>query len=340
MSSLPRRAFLTLAGVTVLGVTGCQVSDPVVTGGPAGPPPAPSPTPEPVVPGQQAALAHEVDLAALAGAAYAAADRLRLGPGQKAATGWMAVAHEIHVTALLNPQPTARATALPTPAPGRTPHPRPDPSATLRASTRDQAISELRDRLERALADYRQAALGSQGPTSLVWGSLAAYARSAQTALIRDAPRPEPPDIPVRELEPWSDTEAEQQALRQVHALIYGYQAAIPWLGRAETQTAYDLVVRRRELRDRLAKDLRERGQTAPAAEPAYALPRQPTDRNTAAELLWRMEAAFAPFAGAWLAAATAEETRRLALENLEQSSALCLDWGGPLVIWPGWPGV
>lgn len=338
MNSLPRRRLLALGGMVILGVTGCQVSDPVIVGGPTVPPPVPSPTPEPVLPGQQAALAHEADLAELASQVHAAAGRLRLGAGQTATAGWMAQAHERHVTALLHPRPAQRSTTPPTPAPGRTPLPRPTPSALLTARTRDQAVEQLRDRLEQAIGDYRRVAVGGQGPMALVWASLAAYARSAQAALGRDVSRPEPPAVPVRELEPWSDAEAEQQALRQVHALVYGYQVAIPWLPRAETRTAYDVLTRRRELRDRLAATLRERGRTAPAAEPAYALPLQPADRATAAELLWRMESAFAPFGGAWLAAATTPDARRRALESLEQSAVLCVEWGGPMVGWPGWP--
>lgn len=318
------------------GVTGCQMSDPVIRGGPTAPPLEPSPSSDPVVPGQQAALQHEIDLAALAGQAHDAAERLRLGPGLTAVTGWMADAHELHVQALLSPDPVQRSTAAPTPAPAtRT---RPAPSADLTAGTRDQAIEQLRARLERALGDHRRAAIDGQGPTALLWASLAAYARSAHTALERDVPRTEPPAVPVRQLEPWSDAEAEQQALRQVHALVYGYQVAIPWLPRPESQRAYDLLVRRRDVRDRLADTLRRRGLAAPAAEPAYALPRQPTDRSTARDLLWRMESAFTPFAGAWQAAATDSDNRSRALESLELSAVLCVEWGGPLLVWPGWP--
>lgn len=54
--------------------------------------------------------------------------------------------------------------------------------------------------------------------------------------------------------------------------------------------------------------------------------------------MLWHMESAFTPFAGAWLAAATDVDARREAMESLEQSAVLCVDWGGPLSVWPGWP--
>ncbi|MDO5500418.1 MAG: DUF4439 domain-containing protein [Propionibacteriaceae bacterium] len=338
MTSLPRRGFLAFAGVLTLGVTGCQVSDPVIRGGAGAPPPEPSPTPEPTVPGQEVALRHEVELAALAGQVAAAADRLRLSPAQTATAGWLATAHDAHATALLDPYPARRATAAPSPAPGRTPRHRPVPAVTLTAGPREEAARSLHDRLEGALADYRRAALGLRGPTALVWGSLAAYARAAQVALTRDAPRPEPPVVEVRELEPWSDAQAEQQMLRQAHALVYGYQVAIPWLARPEARVAHDILAARRDLRDRLADRLRDRGQAAPAADPAYALPVQPTDPRTASGLLSRMETAFAPFTGAWLAAATDESARRWALENLESTVGHGIEWGGPLSVWPGWP--
>lgn len=339
MIDLPRRGFLTLAGALALGVTGCQINDPRITGGPTAPPARPTPTPVPDVPGLEAALRHESDLVALSEQAGVAADRLRLGPGQRAALGWMSRDHGVHLTALLAPHPAERPTAPPTPGPRFTPRPEPTSSATLAAGAKDAAIGELTSRLEAALVDYRASARGSRGQMALLWGSLAAYARSAQAALVKDAPRPDPLVVPVRALEPWSDAEAEQQALRQVHALVYGYQAAIPWFRRPESQTAYDLLVHWRDLRDRITRLLRDRGQTAPAAEAAYALPVQPTDRNTAAELLWRMESAFAPFAGAWLAAATQDESRRMAADALEEAARLCLEWGGPMTVWPGWPG-
>jgi hypothetical protein len=120
--------------------------------------------------------------------------------------------------------------------------------------------------------------------------------------------------------------------------LIYGYQVAIPWFRGPEFQFAYDVLVRRRGLRDRLADQLRDAGMIAPPAEAAYALPLQTRDRATAAELLWRIETAFVPFTGAWLAAATDGEIRGVALQALEESTALGIRWGGPMVVWPGWP--
>ncbi|HHV22690.1 MAG TPA: DUF4439 domain-containing protein, partial [Propionibacterium sp.] len=269
MISVPRRCFLGLAGAVVLGMTGCQASVPVVRGGPTAPPLDASPTPSPVRPDQDTALGHEITLSAMAGQAHESADALDLGPGQRATVGWLATGHSLHASALEHPNPAHRSTTPPPPVPGGTPRPRPPVSESLTGSTREEALDQLRNRLQRALEDYRRATGETRGSTALVWGSLAAYARSAQTALVRDAARPEPPDIPARELAPWSDAEAEQQALRQIHALIYGYQVAIARLSGEENRAARDALVQRRTQRDRLAATLRERGQAAPAAEPA-----------------------------------------------------------------------
>ena len=143
-------------------------------------------------------------------------------------------------------------------------------------------------------------------------------------------------DAVPHELQPQPATVA---LLRQLHALVFGYQAAYPAFRGPEAKVVFDLLYRRREERDRLTAWLRERGQTVPAAEAAYALPGQPADRPRAVQLLAQMEIAYQPFAGAWVAAATDPGSRRAALEALEEAVRLGLQWGGPLARWPGWPG-
>lgn len=341
MTSLLRREFLALSTVAAaLGITGCQINDPTIVGGPtsAPAPPPGAPTSLPAVPGPDVALVHEVDLGALAGLVHAAAGRLDLGAAQTATAGWMMAAHAMHVTALASPNPAPPAPPAPPSAGDVRPPPRPSADLSLAAASKDAAVDALRARLERALTDHRHNALGSRGPAGLVWGSLGAYAVAARTALASDAPRPGPPVADVRELALWTDAEAMQQALRQVHALVYGYQVAVGVLPRPDSESAYEHLVRRRDLRDLLTRILRERGQAAPAAEPAYALPVEPRDRASAAELIWSMESRFAPFAGAWFATAVGADIRRRALRALEQTVETGIDWGGPLVVWPGWP--
>lgn len=338
MTALHRRGFLGLSGVAALALTGCQISDPRITGGPAQPPTEPPPPPAPNLPGRRVSLVHEAELAAVSELLREDGPVLGLPAPQLAVAGWMARAHEAHTIALLARRPEQRPTAPPAPEPGWTPIPRPSPTMELPVGNREQAVRTVLDRLEEAAADHRRNALGSNGPPALLWGSLAVYADAAAAALTASTARPEPPAVALHAVASWSDIEAAQQTLRQVHALIYGYQVAIPWLRGAEFESAYDVLVRRRSLRDRLARDLREAAMIAPAAEAAYGLPVQPRDRDTAAELFWRIETAFAPFAGAWLAAATEDEVRGAALQALAESTDLALRWGGPLVMWPGWP--
>lgn len=338
MTALPRRSFLALTGVAAVALTGCQISDPRILGGPTAPPPEPLPTPVPSVPGLQVSLAHEAELAASSDQLRRAGPTLGLPAAQLAVAGWMAQAFDVHVTALLARRPELRPTEQPAPEPGWTPALRPSPTVALPAGNRDRAVRVVLDQLDKATTDHRRNALGSNGSIALVWGSLAAYAGSAAVALEANLTRPAPPMVPIHAASPWSDMEAAQQVLRQVHALVYGYQAAIPWFRGAEFQSAYDTLVRRRELRDQLTRQLRDAGMIAPPAAAAYTLPLQPRDRSTAAEMLARMETAFAPFAGGWLAAATDGETRGEALQALEEATVLGIRWGGPLVVWPGWP--
>lgn len=338
VTGLPRRGFLALTGITAVSLTGCQVNDPRILGGPTAAPPAPAPTPAPASPGLRVSLAHEAELAALSDQLVRASGTLGLPAAQRAVAGWMAQAFEMHVVALLARRPELRPTVPPTPEPGWAPEPRPTPTIALPAGNRDQALRTLLAQLADAGTDHRRNALSTTGSATLLWGSLAAYTDAAAAAMNANTARPEPPTVPLHAMTPASDMEATQQTLRQVHALIYGYQVALPWFRGPEFQSTYDTLVQRRDLRDRLTNTLREAAMIAPAAEAAYALPVIPRDRATAAELLWRMETAFAPFAGAWLAAATDGGTRERALQALTEATVLGVRWGGPLVVWPGWP--
>lgn len=337
MTTSDRRGFLTAAGVGILALAGCSVSDPRIVGGPRTPPPRPSPSPLPSIPGQEFAIGAEAELAALTEQLQRVAQTLQLPAPQAAAAGWLASAHRAHLTALLGVRPSDRPTATPTPDARWSPRPMPTPTVAL-PGDRAAAIRAVTEAQRRSIGPYRESALGSSGTTALLWGSLAAYAGTAATVLESAVARPEPPAAEIRPPEAWSDVEAPQQVLRQLHALVYGLQAAIGWLRGADAQNALGLLARRRAMRDQVTALLRDRGQTAPAAEAAYQLTVQPHDVASARELLWRMEIAYAPFAGGWVAAATAPTDRRLAQESLEDTVGLAVNWGGPLPVWPGWP--
>lgn len=335
MSLISRRRLLLGTLATGL-VTACS-TDPRIIGGPSTPPPEPTPTPLPKLPGLDAALTSEADLAALT-RQYATVASLRLSPAMAATTQSMADSHEAHLKTLVLPRPETRPNPAATPAPGENPRPMPASAARLPTGDRAAAVRTLTDRYARAASDYRQNALGSNGSVALLWGSLAAYAQAASVALTVDVARPPVPEQANRPVVIWSDTEALQQVLRQVHALIYGYQCALAPLRRPDLQPVADLLQRRRDLRMKLSSMLRDLGLAVPAAEPVYALPVRPVDRRSVAELIWQMESAFATFVGPWLASATKDPSRNMALDALVECSRISLQWEGPLPVWPGWP--
>lgn len=136
-----------------------------------------------------------------------------------------------------------------------------------------------------------------------------------------------------------SDLAALQSVVRQLHAVIYGYQLA---LGRLSAFTpkgrrALRTLAARRRLRDRLVESLVSRGAVVPAAAGAYVPPVQPTSAGRSATLIRRIEVAFQPYCGVWLASAARVEDRRLALATLAGTVAEARSWGAATGPWPGW---
>jgi hypothetical protein len=105
-------------------------------------------------------------------------------------------------------------------------------------------------------------------------------------------------------------------ALVAEHAAIFGYGAAGARLDPATVALAAQAESAHRSRRDALVLRLTGRGATAPAAEPAYALPFPVTDQASALKLMIAMEERTA---AAWLAALleTDGEDRRLAVDAL-----------------------
>jgi len=93
-----------------------------------------------------------------------------------------------------------------------------------------------------------------------------------------------------------------------------------------------------RALRDRLISALLARKASVPAAEPAYVPSVRVRNAATAGQLIARMETAFVPFAGQWLAAAALPADQDLAWATMRRAAALARTWGGPVTVWPGWP--
>jgi hypothetical protein len=209
------------------------------------------------------------------------------------------------------------------------------------SSDPDEAVSTLRDQLESASTGYTDNATHTSGSSALLWGSLAVSSVMAADAIGGGGPVTTPPADPPAPLPQVSDVAAGQQLLAQLHAIVWGYRVALAALDASSDQSARaratdDLRVRMRD-RDRLGEWLAGRSAKAPAAEPAYALPIDPTSASRARSLIMIMESALLPFAGQWLAACDAT-ARPAALAGLMSSGRSSVSCGGPPRTWPGWP--
>ena len=341
-SGLDRRRFLGLGiglAAPLLAGAGCSVTDPriVVPGRTADPrsdqDPAsgdqPSPSPSPTFAGSTQGAEAEQRLAGLAAALLTGPWRRSLG-SRKALLVGVEAAHLEHATALLGEQPTNRPTAPPA-----------DPiKPTEKATTLEAAFLRLRVAEQKQAVRHRKAALGTTGTSSLLWGSMSVAASSYAAALRSTRPvavRKPKAHVPLPQL---SDVEAAQELVRQLHAIVYGYQLAI---GRLTDRSAQAVAVARlreqRILLDALTSSLVSRGAAVPAAEPAYEPGVDPRSSASAARLIKTMEIALAPFCGLWLAAATNGSDRGRAFTALADTVATGLRWGASIRAWPGWTG-
>lgn len=319
------------------GLNGCSAVDPIVRGGAATPPAAPTPAPTPVLAGSLDAAALET---ALAGQASSLGGRSGLPAGQRARLELVAADHRRHAIALAAPQPTRRPTVLPTPTGSSTGSPSDSPSATrLPRLSRDvdDAVDDLQAQLLAAAKTYARTTVHTTGSTALLWGSLTVSARMAADAVARTSTvtaekLTAPADLPLV-----TDTAAAQQLVAQLHAIIWGYRAALAAMSGAPRDRATADLRTRMVNRDRLTGWLQRRKQQVPAAEPAYLPPVAPTTSARAARLILVMETALLPFAGQWLAACD-ESSRAAALSGLSSTGRTTVYWGGPPRTWPGWP--
>lgn len=136
-----------------------------------------------------------------------------------------------------------------------------------------------------------------------------------------------------------SDIEAIQEMVRQLHAIVYGYQLALGQLSEANPSGKRALagLQAHRAHRDRLEQLLVDRSAQVPVAEPAYVPPIPLVSAQSSAELIRRMEIALTPFCGLWLASATRSADRAMAFDALTRTAATARSWGAPLAVWPGW---
>lgn len=316
-------------------ITGCTLSDPTVAPPTPGPAPASSASPTASAPRRDPALVRAAAAEqALAELAAAIVKRKGLSGDQRRLLNFLAAAHGEHAQALAGPDPSGR------PLGAKVPNPKTH-GAQLSISGRStaKALDLLAASEAKLGASHRAVARSARGATAILWGSLAVGAESYAAALDHDPPAVRKP-ARHRRLPLLNDVEATQELVRQLHAIIYGYQVALGHLsagGQGRARARRDLT-ERRALRDRLVAELTRGRHAVPAAAAAYVPSPAPTSNAKAVRLARSMETALLPFCGILLAAAGSSRARERALTALRTTSRNALAWGGALQAWPGYP--
>jgi hypothetical protein len=259
-------------------------------------------------------------LVALAAAILAGPHRKQLSQDRRELLTFLRNAHTAHARAIIDP--------LPTLAP-----------AKIGGMSLNSSLALLSRREGSAAGRYRSAALKARGSEALLWGSLSVAAASFAAAIGSGNP---PGTSPVANREPvevLSEIAAVSELVRQLHAIVYGYQLAIgkfKVLSRQRSNAERELLVQR-IFRDRLIAWLRKHDADVPAAAPAYVPSVVPRNPATAGKLIMRMQTALEPFCGLWLAAAASQPDRQQALTALTNAMKTARSWGAPLAAWPGY---
>ena len=284
-----------------------------------GPAPTPDPTASQSDPSAMAA-ASEQALGAFAAAILIGPQRKQLSKARRNLLTFLRTAHSAHAQAIANP--------LPSQAP-----------VSLGGRSLNGALSMLARRETAAASRYRRTALQAAGSDALLWGSLSVASDTFASAIGAANPPRARPIADQKPVEILSDVAAVQELVRQLHALVYGYQLAIGKMKVLSRQrsTAEQELLNQRIFRDRLIAWLRRRSVDVPAAEAAYVPSVVPRNTATAGKLIMQMQTALQPFCGLWLAAAGSQADRRQALSALAAAGNAARSWGAPLTGWPGW---
>jgi hypothetical protein len=311
-------------------LSGCAPSDSAVDGpsltpdAPASTAASPSGSPSTTAaapnPSAGAAAAPEQALAALAAAILAGPHGKQLSKDRRELLTFLRNAHTAHARAISDP--------LPAVAP-----------AKIGGMSLNGSLALLSRREGSAAGRYRSAALKAKGSDALLWGSLSAAAGSFAAAIGSSNP-PGTSRVANREpVEVLSEVAAVSELVRQLHAIVYGYQLAIgkfKVISKQRPKAERELLAQR-IFRDRLIAWLRKHGGDVPAAAPAYVPSVVPHNPATAVKLIMRMQTAFEPFCGLWLAAAASQPERQQALTALNNAMKTARSWGAPLAAWPGY---
>jgi hypothetical protein len=308
-------------------LAGCSSSEPVVDAPINTPPPSnplasatASPSPTAAESHPSAGAAPEQALAALAAAILGGPRREQLSKDRRTLLTFVRNAHTAHARAIANP--------LPSQAPVK-----------LGGRSVGSSLALLARRESAAAGRYRGVAVKSTGQDALLWGSLSVASGSfAATLTLANPPGIRPVAAP-KPVEMLSEVAAVQEMVRQLHAMVYGYQLAIgklKVLSKTRPRAERELLSTR-VFRDRLIAWLRKRSAEVPAAEPAYVPSVVPRNAATAGKLIMRMHTALQPFCGLWLAGAESQADRTQALSALGSEVKIARSWGAPLGAWPGW---
>jgi hypothetical protein len=318
---------LTAPTLAVPWLAGCSSGEPVVDAPISTPPPSnpsanatASPSPTAAESHPSAGAAPEQALAALAAAILGGPRREQLSKDRRTLLTFVRNAHTAHARAIANP--------LPSQAPVK-----------LGGRSVGSSLALLARRESAAAGRYRGVAVKSTGQDALLWGSLSVASGSfAATLTLANPPGIRPVAAP-KPVEMLSEVAAVQEMVRQLHAMVYGYQLAIgklKVLSKTRPRAERELLSTR-VFRDRLIAWLRKRSAEVPAAEPAYVPSVVPRNAATAGKLIMRMHTALQPFCGLWLAAAASQADRTHALNALGSEVKIARSWGAPLGAWPGW---
>ncbi len=140
---------------------------------------------------------------------------------------------------------------------------------------------------------------------------------------------------------PTSYSDAEAEALGAVlaaeHAAVYAYGVVGAWCDDRRRPLAEQRLQQHAARRDLLAARLTTAKRTAPAAEPAYALPFPVDSPATAVALAAHVEVALAAV-NADLVAASAAARRWEAARWLAENSVAARRWGAADTAFPGLP--
>ena len=318
---------LTAPTLAVPWLAGCSSGEPVVDAPISTPPPSnpsanatASPSPTAAESHPSAGAAPEQALAALAAAVLGGPRRQQLSKDRRTLLAFVRNAHTAHARAIANP--------LPSQAPVK-----------LGGQSVSSSLALLARRESAAAGRYRGVALKSAGRDALLWGSLSVASSSFAAALSSANPPGIRPVAAPKPVEVLSEVAAVQEMVRQLHAMVYGYQLAIgklKVLSKTRPRAERELLSTR-VFRDRLIAWLRKRSAEVPAAEPAYVPSVVPRNAATAGKLIMRMHTALQPFCGLWLAAAESHADRTQALSALGSEVKIARSWGAPLGAWPGW---